>query len=139
MLERLSLQVSHPVMPGSGFLGMFDSCNLVSAGPDPIADIIPIPYSKQALSGYEIIRHALQIILKDIVQNRIVCLQRNLSGMIPNRRYDLTALSSEEAQLMAEIIDNFYKSHPSTNYQKKKSYFTSSRFNYKEGKDSLVS
>lgn len=57
----------------------------------------------------------LQNILKDIIQNRIVCLQRNLSGMIPNRRYDLAALSSEEANLMVKIINHFYSSNPPKN------------------------
>jgi hypothetical protein len=96
----------------SGFLEGFDFSNLVPVGPNAIMDIIPIPYSKQVLDGYHIIIHGLQKVLGDMVENRIVCIQRNLNGLIPKQRYDLTALSSEEADLMTQIIDNFYALNP---------------------------
>lgn len=96
----------------SGFLDGFDFSNLVPVGPNALMDVIPIPYSKHVLDGYHIIIHGLQKVLGDMVENRIICIQRNLNGLIPNQRYDLTALSSEEATLLKQIINNFYELNP---------------------------
>jgi hypothetical protein len=62
--------------------------------------------------GYEIIIHGLQNILKDIVENRIICIQRNLNGLIPKQRYDLSNISSEEVDSMKKIVDDFYAKNP---------------------------
>lgn len=59
----------------------------------PFMDIVPIPYSKQALGSYRIIIHGLQLILKDMVDIRKICIQRNLTRLIPNQRYDIANLS----------------------------------------------
>jgi hypothetical protein len=68
---------------------------------------------KQVLEGYEIMIHGLQFILKDMVENRIICIQRSLNGgIIPNQRYDLSNLSSEESSLMKKIVDDFYAMNP---------------------------
>jgi len=98
--------------PGSGFLGDFEFFNLVPIGPDPFIDVIPIPYSKQVLDGYWIIINGLQNILKAIAENRIICIQRNLNGLIPNQRFDLSALSSQEADSMEKIVSDFYALNP---------------------------
>jgi hypothetical protein len=37
-----------------GFFEGFKFCNIVSTGGDPLKDVLPIPYSKQVLEGYEI-------------------------------------------------------------------------------------
>jgi hypothetical protein len=95
-----------------GFFDDFEFCNIVPSGRDPFKDIIPIPYSKQVLVGYEIIIHGLQNILKDIVENRIICIQRNLNGLIPKQRYDLSNISSEEVSSMKKIVDDFYAKNP---------------------------
>ena len=101
------------IMTSTGFFaGKFDMSNTVPIGPNPLVDVIPIPYSKQALESYHIIIHALQNILSDIVGNRIICIQRNLTAIIPGQRYDLTALSQDESQLMKKIKNNFYASNP---------------------------
>jgi hypothetical protein len=47
----------------------FAFCNMVSTGRDPFKDVIPIPYSKRVLEGYEIMIHGLQLILKDMVDD----------------------------------------------------------------------
>jgi hypothetical protein len=91
----------------------FEFCNMVSTGRDPFKDVIPIPYSKQVLEGYEIMIHGLQLILKNMVENRITCIQRDLNGLIPYQRYDLTNLSPEEVTSMNKIVDDFYGMNPS--------------------------
>jgi hypothetical protein len=85
---------------------------MVSNGPDPFKDVLPIPYSKQVLEGYEILIGGLQLILKGMIQNRIICIQRNLNGLVPNQRYDLSNLSSEEVSSMKKIVDDFYAMNP---------------------------
>ena len=117
-----------PIMCGNirssnlGFLSDFEFCNMISVGIHPFSDIIPIPYSKEALDSYTIIIHGLQCILNDMVENRIICIQRKLTGLIPKQRYDITSLSSDEATSMKQIVEDFYAKHPakqitiSTNY-----------------------
>jgi hypothetical protein len=84
----------------------------LSIGTHPFRDVVPIPYSKQALDSYYIIIHGLRQILKDMVNNRIICIQRNLTGLIPNERYNLSNLSSQEAHSMKKMVENFYAINP---------------------------
>lgn len=94
------------------FFEDFEFCNMVSVGRDPFENVLPVPYSKQVLEGYEIIIHGLQHILKDMLENRIICIQRNLNGLIPNQIYDLSNMSSEEVSSMKKIVDDFYAKNP---------------------------
>lgn len=96
-----------------GFFDDFEFCNMVPIGHDPFKDVLPILYSKEALDAYQIIIQGLQLILKDIVQNRIDCIKSNLIGLIPNQRYNLSNLSLEEASSMKKIVDDFYVINPS--------------------------
>lgn len=100
----------------AGFLRDFEFVSMIPFGPNPLSDIVPIPFSKQALDGYHIIIRGLQLILGDIVQNRIICIQRNIDGLIPDRRYDVTALSIEEAKAnsMKKIVNDFYAANLGT-------------------------
>jgi hypothetical protein len=47
-----------------------------------------------------------------MVENRIICIQRNLTGLIPNQRYDLANLSSQEVSSMKKIVEDFYAMNP---------------------------
>jgi hypothetical protein len=97
-----------------GFLEGFEFCNIVSNGSNPFRDVLLIPYSRQALEGYQIIINGLHFILKDMIENRIICIQRGLAGLIPTRRYDLSNLSPEEVSSMKKIVDDFYAINPPT-------------------------
>jgi hypothetical protein len=115
--HRLFKRFKHAGMPifsgnvsnsNPGFLEGFEFCNMVSDGPHPLRDVIPIPYSKEALESYRIVIHGIYLVVKDMVKNRIICIQRNLKGLIPDQIYNLTSLSSEEVRLMNKIVNDFY-------------------------------
>lgn len=94
-------------------LSNFDSYTMVSIGLDPFENVIAIPLSKEVLEGYHIIIHGIQLLLQDMVTNHIVCIERNLKGIIPNEDYSPKDLSKEERERYVKIFENFYKNHPS--------------------------
>lgn len=97
---------------GNNLLSNFDSVNIVSAGEDPLKDVIPIPFSKEVLEGYRIIIHGIQNLLKDIVNNRIECIIRNIPTIIPKNRYNLTVISKDEVKIMEDELDKHNSLHP---------------------------
>ncbi|HET7148118.1 MAG TPA: hypothetical protein VFI73_06405 [Candidatus Nitrosopolaris sp.] len=64
--------------PPSGPLSIFEVFNLVADGPDPVRDIVIIPYSKHVLKRYEKIIDKLQTLLLEMTENRIICLEISL-------------------------------------------------------------
>ena len=80
---------------------------LVIGGP---YTIIEIPYSERVLKRYGEIINKLQILLLELVENRI-CLERNIPSLIP-RKYSTDLFSYQEKELMQIKIDNFYCRHP---------------------------
>ena len=80
-------------------------------GPDPVEDVIPIPFSKAVLDGYHIIIHGIQLLLIDILTNHIGCIERNLKGIIPNQNYSPKDFSDDEKEKYKKIIEDFYKKH----------------------------
>jgi len=100
-----------PKPPASPPLDEFETFTLVAEGPNPFEDIVTIPYSKDVMKRYEKIIAELQTLLREMTQNRIECLKRNVYGIIPERgREDL--FSSHERELMRIKIDDFYHKHP---------------------------
>lgn len=107
-----------PLIPGSevqrggGILSGFDSHTPVLEGADPFRDIIVIPLSKDVLEGYRVVIHGIKTCLDDLVKNHIICIERNLDGMIPTGSYSEDCLSGEETRLYVKIINEFYGKHP---------------------------
>lgn len=102
-----------------GFLEGFDSTMLVSKGPDPMQDIIPIPYSKKVLDAYIIIIDGIQKILTDMVTNRIVCIERGINGIIPPQTYAPYLFNREEWLHMEKKVDEFLIKNPIKDLPKK--------------------
>ncbi len=94
------------------FLSSFDSYVLVSNGLEPFESVIPIPFSKDVLTGYQIIIQGIQVLLQDIIRNHIVCIQRNQPSLIPNENYSPRDFSKDEMHIYKNIITNFYEIHP---------------------------
>jgi hypothetical protein len=92
-------------------LDKFETFSVVAEGPNPFEDSIIIPYSKCVLKRYEEIVYELQTFLQEIPQNRIECLKRNISGLIPKGGQP-GLFSSHERELMGIKIDEFYRTHP---------------------------
>jgi hypothetical protein len=63
------------------------------------------------LRRYEIVIADLQAVLLEMTQNRIDCLKRSITGIIP-RGGQPGLFSSEESELMHEKIGEFYRTHP---------------------------
>ena len=108
-----------PLVPGarlpsgkSSPLSGFDSCTMAAIGHDPLEDMVPIPLSKDVLTGYKIIITKIQKILIDLLQAHLVCIQRNLNGIIPLKAYGSNNLSNAEEEAYEKIIDEFYRKHP---------------------------
>lgn len=95
----------------SGPLTSFEVFNVVSDGIDPVKDTVIIPYSQRVLKRYEEIIDKLQTLLLELIENRLICLERNIPGMIP-RKYPKDLFSSQEKELMQIKFDNFYCTHP---------------------------
>ena len=94
-------------------LSGFDSYTHVSIAKDPFQEVIVIPLSKDVLNGYYIIIHAIQTCLQDLVRNHIACIERNITGIIPNERYFQGSFSEKESELHKKIVADFYNKHPS--------------------------
>ena len=90
-----------------------DSYIMVSSGEDPLEDVIPVPLSKDILTGYGIVVSGIQYCLFDLVTNRIACIERNLTGIIPYERYFPEDLSKKETDLYVQILKKFVVKYPS--------------------------
>ncbi|MGB7956930.1 MAG: hypothetical protein WCF23_23395 [Candidatus Nitrosopolaris sp.] len=64
-------------------------------------------YAKEGNAG---VKKVIQSLSKIDAENRIICLERNIHGMIPIT--NSTVFSPEEAKSMRIKIDNFYRIHP---------------------------
>lgn len=103
----------HPDAPD--FLKSFDFHMLVMIGDDPLNDLKIIPYSKDVLEGYKIVFNSAQKIVYEMVDNRLACIQRKVSGLIPQDFYDITKYSTEELEKIKDKVEKFYKENPTVN------------------------
>jgi hypothetical protein len=91
----------------------FDSQSMVFAGEDPMKDAIPIPYSMDVMTSYEIMVSTVQKIILDIVDNKLGCLHRRIDGLIPLEMYGpLDNFSLDEIRLINAVTEKFYTSRP---------------------------
>lgn len=93
-------------------LSRFDSYTMAAIGPDPFKGMVLIPLSKDVLTGYENIIVKIQTILQDLLQVHLMCIKRNLNGIIPLKAYGSNNLSNAEQEAYKKIHDEFYKKHP---------------------------
>ena len=54
----------------------------------------------------------IQNLPKDIVNNRIECIRRNIPTIMPKNRYNLTVISKEEVKIMEDELDKYNSIHP---------------------------
>jgi hypothetical protein len=97
--------------PKSGPLVDFEVFSIVSEGLDPFRDVILLPYSKGILGRYEKIVGILQNVLREMVGNRKICLERNIDGMIPPE-FSSDIFTSDERSLIQTRFNEFYNIHP---------------------------
>lgn len=92
-------------------LRQFDSFNIVSMGLDPLKDIIIVPYSAHLVQKYDNFIKTLQEVLRELVSNRRICLERGIQRMIPIQ-YDKDLFSPQEIESMKVRIEHFYSNYP---------------------------
>ena len=102
----------------------FDSYTLVPVGKGSLADTVPIPLSNDVLRGYDIVIEAVQMCLEDLVTNRLECIKRNTTGILPTEYYFLERLPEEEIQIYTNIVEEFYNKHSYPNNLKHFKYNT---------------
>ncbi|MCV0430468.1 hypothetical protein [Nitrosopumilus sp.] len=97
------------------FMKNFDHCSAVLMKENILDDVVYVPYSDDVIKSYHIIASGLQKIIHDIVNNRIITIERQTSGMLPNVSHDSEKLSVEEWNRYGEIRKKFYEQNPLRN------------------------
>ncbi|HYA84525.1 MAG TPA: hypothetical protein VEH06_13925 [Candidatus Bathyarchaeia archaeon] len=94
----------------------FDSCAAVFAGPQPMNDIIILPYSTEVIQGYRHFATGVETFIYEAVENKIICLERKIDGGIPSRvssyfsENPLSEKEKIELKAISEILNNRYPS-----------------------------
>ena len=96
--------------PHTGPLSLFETYSIVSVGKDPMRDIHIIPFSVAMLERYKTLIHKIQDVLLEMTENRIACIQRQISRIFP-KSYIKEEVSSQDAKRIDEQIEEYYKNH----------------------------
>jgi hypothetical protein len=91
---------------------IFDSYTMVFTGPNPLVDLIPLPYSHDILESYRISLPTLQTRIMDIVQNKIQCIKKRVRGIIPTKAYAAHLLTEDEQSRIVSEISKFDVEYP---------------------------
>ena len=97
--------------PQTGALAIFDAFSIVSEGEDPMLDIRIIPFSNEVLKRYEALIEKIQNVLLEMIDNRIRCIQREVSRVF-FKSYNKHEVSSDDAKQIDERIQTYYENHP---------------------------
>jgi len=106
----------------TGLLGIFLSFSMVSVGADPKRDILPIPYSKDVMKGYDLVIGGIQGILMDMTTNRMACIERGISKLVPTEYYGELQLTKNQEDILKQITEQFYDKHPASHAPKQLNY-----------------
>ena len=97
--------------PQTGQLAIFDTFSIVSEGEDPMHDIRIIPFSNQVLKRYEGLIEKIQKVLLEMIDNRIRCIQRQVSRIF-FKSYNKHEVSLDDEKEINERIQTYYENHP---------------------------
>ncbi len=90
----------------------YERLSVVSTGNDPFSDVDYIPYSKDILDGYRIIYIGIRSSIDDLIKNRLVCIERDIEGMLPDTWYKPDVFTKEEFIILEKFFETFYTKHP---------------------------
>jgi len=115
---------SRQLEPRTGPLASFDMFSIVSEGDNPMEDIHIIPFSNEVLQKYKTFIARIQSILLGMIDNRIVCIQRDISNVFPNipKTYSNEATNPLEIGRLEKIIDEYYLERPAVFVPKNVNY-----------------
>jgi len=94
----------------NGPLAAFDNYSVVSVGEDPLHDIQVVPFSNAILQRYQNLIDKIQVILLEMIKNRIACIRKDITGVFP-KRYPID-LSQGEVKSLDKAIQDCYDEHP---------------------------
>jgi hypothetical protein len=97
----------------------FDSYSMIFAGKDPLADIIPVPYSESVIESYRNLVTDVQTFIQHMVNNHLDSLSRGTEGIIPTgqiidaQHYSQESiLTDQELSEVVSCITRFNKTSP---------------------------
>jgi hypothetical protein len=90
----------------------FDSIFLIFTGEQVFKDSIPLAYSIEVIEAYKYLATALQEFIKEIVLNKMTCLERHIDGLPPYENYSPNPLTTQERDEIALLIMEFASLNP---------------------------
>jgi len=101
-----------PLKPYGKTAKRFESYCLVFSEDDPFKRVSPLPYSSDVIRSYTILIQGLQMLLTDIVRNKLESIKRQTEGIIPPYYYAApgTFSPTEQSEIVSELY-KFYKQH----------------------------
>ena len=76
-------------------------------------ELIPIPYSNKAIESYENIKNDIFSFFGFVLHAKLICLEREVSGLIPHTSHTMTIeLSNIEKQTLEKVWKKFEIQHP---------------------------
>jgi hypothetical protein len=92
----------------------FESYSMISAGADPLTNVMPFPYSNNVIESYKILLPQLQYMISHIIRNKLECIARRVEGIIPKTYFSegLNPYTLEEERKLGSSIDKFNGNNP---------------------------
>jgi hypothetical protein len=90
----------------------FDSMFLVFTGEHIFKDSVPLAYSNEVIDGYKYLATGLQEIIKEIVLNKMTCLERHIEGLPPYENYSPVTFTNQEKDEIVSFIIEFALQNP---------------------------
>ena len=95
----------------------FDSYSMVFVGKNPLIDVIPLPYASDVIESYRILVPTLQRRIREVVQNKIICIKRRAYGIVPSVSYSPPGTFTPNENSEVELaIKEYYKQYPNRAY-----------------------
>lgn len=99
------------VIQSKSFLDQYEIINVISNGKDPLNDITLIPFSVNLFEKYKQLANDLQVILKLMICNRIICIERKMSGVFPENKLTDDRFSDHELIIIGQKINEYNNIH----------------------------
>lgn len=97
----------------------FDFYSIIFTGKNPLTDVLPLPYSPRVIESYRNLIIDLQFIIQHIILNKLDCITRCVSGIIPadeiidpQRDQPVNMLSQNDLSEMTNCVSHFFEQHP---------------------------
>lgn len=101
-----------PISP-FGSKANFDSHAAIYVGRNPLTDMVFLPFSNEVLESYKILLPTLQLLIKDVIRNKMKSIIRKTEGIIPMVIYgDPIKYTGEEKSKYNEALVDYFQKNP---------------------------